>query len=159
MAKYVSPLAAARHLCELSDWVLTNLELQKILYLAHMRYLGETGEPLIAGTFEAWDYGPVLPPVYEAVKVYGGNVIGNVFGGVGKIGDPDIVRALDTTYDQLKSFTAGQLVEETHWRNGAWAAVYKPGRRGIPIPNNLIKWEYDNRVLTRSGKSATPRPI
>ncbi|QZN99150.1 Panacea domain-containing protein [Chenggangzhangella methanolivorans] len=64
----VSALSAARTLGELRDWTLSNLEIQKILYLAHMYHLGRTGQPLINEAFEAWDYGPVVPEVYGRAK-------------------------------------------------------------------------------------------
>ena len=50
--------SAARYICARGDWRVTNLALQKILYLAHMVHLGRTGRALIDGEFEAWDYGP-----------------------------------------------------------------------------------------------------
>jgi Protein of unknown function (DUF4065) len=37
------------------------LELQKLLYFAHAIFLIETGDPLVYGCFEAWQYGPVHP--------------------------------------------------------------------------------------------------
>lgn len=37
MAAVISSLAAARRMCERSDWSLTNLHLQKMLYLAQMK--------------------------------------------------------------------------------------------------------------------------
>lgn len=36
----VSVLAAAKRLAQRSNWSLSNLELQNILYLAHMFYMG-----------------------------------------------------------------------------------------------------------------------
>jgi len=38
----VSASAAAKRMCERSGWTLSNLELQKLLYIAHMFHLGET---------------------------------------------------------------------------------------------------------------------
>ena len=49
----VSAMDAARYLCVSSSWGLTNLALQKILYIAHMFHLGRTDEPLIPEQFEA----------------------------------------------------------------------------------------------------------
>jgi uncharacterized phage-associated protein len=49
----VSVASAAKRLCEKTGWTLSNLELQKILYIAHMFHLGETGQPLVPGHFEA----------------------------------------------------------------------------------------------------------
>jgi len=49
----VPALLAARTICELRDWSVSNLELQKILYFAQMIHLGETdGHPLIGENFE-----------------------------------------------------------------------------------------------------------
>jgi uncharacterized phage-associated protein len=36
--------SAARYICARGDWRVTNLALQKILYLAHMVHLGRTGQ-------------------------------------------------------------------------------------------------------------------
>src|SRR4051794_34975608 len=47
---------------------LTNLALQKLLYFAHGLHLVETTRPLVAGFFEAWQYGPVHPTAYHAFK-------------------------------------------------------------------------------------------
>ena len=43
----VNSLSAARTLCELRDWKLSNLELQKLLYLAEMYNLGMYDQALI----------------------------------------------------------------------------------------------------------------
>jgi uncharacterized phage-associated protein len=75
----ISVLSAGRTLCELRGWSVSNLELQKILYLAHMYYLGRHGGPLIREEFEAWDYGPVVPELYHHVKGFGGGPVRNVF--------------------------------------------------------------------------------
>jgi uncharacterized phage-associated protein len=59
-----------------------NLQLQKILYLAQMIYMGHTaGGRLADGSFEAWDYGPVEPSVYRKVRMFGSDPISNVFFG------------------------------------------------------------------------------
>lgn len=45
-----------------------HIALQKLLYFAHESYLMRTGEPLLSGAFEAWQYGPVHPATYQAFK-------------------------------------------------------------------------------------------
>jgi uncharacterized phage-associated protein len=61
----ISVFDAARTLGYYSDWKLSNLQMQKILYLAHMVYMDKnSGEPLVDEDFQAWDYGPVLPSLY-----------------------------------------------------------------------------------------------
>jgi len=142
----VSALAAARHMCRRSDWTLTNLEIQKMLYLAQMMYLGKNRERLLNSSFEAWDYGPVIPAVYGQVKTFGSGPIRNIFHGVGDVRDEDRATMLDEAYDQLSQKTAGQLVNITHWSGGAWARNYRPGVKGIVIPDAHILDEYRKRV-------------
>ncbi len=141
----VSALAAARRMCERSDWSLTNLELQKLLYIAQMVYLGQNKKRLINDIFQAWDYGPVLHSVYSQVKTFGSGPIRNVFHRVGSIHDAEIGKWLDDAYDQLSSRSAGELVNITHWSKGAWARNYVPGVRGIEIPDSHIVDEYNAR--------------
>jgi uncharacterized phage-associated protein len=139
----VPVLSAAKRLAERSGWTLSNLELQKILYLAHMFYLGRTGgEPLVPGQFEAWDYGPVHPDLYHRVKVFGSDKVENIF-----YGNPDLPEGperaiLDEAYDSLGKLGAGRLVNATHRRTGAWAINYLPGVRNRPISNADILAEY-----------------
>ena len=72
----VNVLNAAAHLIERSNQSLSNLELQKLLYLAHMFYMGRyDGEPLVHGEFEAWDYGPVHPTLYQRARTFGSNPV------------------------------------------------------------------------------------
>jgi uncharacterized phage-associated protein len=139
--KPINVLSAAKRLCERSGWTLTNLQLQKIMYLAQMFHLGSKGSRLINGDFEAWAYGPVLPVVYSQAKIFGGGPVREVFG-AGAVLDPARAKLLDDAYDQLGKLSAGRLVSITHWRDGAWAKYYKPSVRGIKIPDEAIIDEY-----------------
>ena len=47
---------------------ITNLKLQKILYLAQAYYLAKFKKPLFNDKIEAWQYGPVIPNVYQEYK-------------------------------------------------------------------------------------------
>lgn len=135
-------LSAARRLAARSGWRLSNLELQKILYLAHMFYLGRHGEALVPGSFEAWDYGPVHPELYHHVKMFGANPVRDVFRRADEVPDGPMRAILDEACDQLAGAGAGRLVAATHRPQGAWARHYRPGVRGIIIPNADILEEY-----------------
>lgn len=146
----ISVFDAARRLCERSGWRLTNLELQKLIYLAHMFYLGEHGKPLIRGHFEAWDYGPVQPDLYHSIKVYGASPVKSLLhSGTDSTPSEDRkseIQMLDRAYDQLSHRTAGWLVSVTHWPKGAWAKHYDSVFRGEVIPNSDIIEEYQERM-------------
>ena len=47
----IDVLQAAKCLGRMSSWRFSNLELQKIIYICHMLYLGQQGEPLVKGDF------------------------------------------------------------------------------------------------------------
>lgn len=136
---------AAKRMCEHSGWSLSNLELQKLLYIAHMFHMGETGEPLISGHFEAWDYGPVNPALYHRAKIFGSSPVGNVFRGVSDIKEGPERETLDSAVDQLGHAAPGKLVAITHWEDGAWAKHYTPGMKNIVIPNEDILKEFQDR--------------
>jgi uncharacterized phage-associated protein len=125
----LSPLQAAAELCRVSGWSISNLKVQKLLYLAELLYTGEHGgeDQLISGHFEAWDYGPVLPEAYRALKMFGSRPVENIFRTVPEIQDPLRKQMLHRAYDHFGSWTASQLVNVTHWEYGAWAKNYAPG--------------------------------
>jgi len=141
-------------MCQRSGWSLSNLELQKIIYIAHMFHLGKTGEPLVSGQFEAWDYGPVHPTIYHKVKVFGASPVENVFHSVVDLPDesPE-ASTIDAAVDQLGDSKPGRLVAITHWEGGAWTKHYTPGERCIAIPNEDILQEYTDRYNAAKAKN------
>ena len=70
---------AAKQLGKVSKWSLTNLEMQKLIYLAHMLHLGQEKSPLIEERFQAWHYGPVQPDLYQQLKIFGSNPVKKIF--------------------------------------------------------------------------------
>ncbi|MBV9510077.1 MAG: DUF4065 domain-containing protein, partial [Caulobacteraceae bacterium] len=50
--------------------MLTPMQLLKLVYIAHGWMLGLAGRPLIRDEVQAWQYGPVIPPLYNAVRSY-----------------------------------------------------------------------------------------
>ena len=140
----VQALSAAKRLSERSQWTLSNLKLQKILYIAHMFYLGRTnGEPLVRGAFEAWDYGPVHPNVYHKVKIFGSDPVENIFHDVADMAKGPEKEILDEALESLDGFGPGQLVHVTHREGGAWEKNYIPGVRNCIISNKDILAEYN----------------
>lgn len=142
------PLTAAKCVCLLRDWRATNLEINKVLYLAQMVWLGRnpSGLPLINEEFEAWDYGPVLPTVYHRAKAFGDQPVLDVFHAFPNLNKGPAFEIIKEAVDTTKDMRPGDLVAVTHWRQGAWAKCYRPGVRGIKIPNAVILQEYMDRV-------------
>lgn len=59
------------------DWAddlqisVTPMKLQKLLYFSHAECIVILGKSLIKQEFEAWDYGPVIPSIYQEFKSIG----------------------------------------------------------------------------------------
>lgn len=145
----ITPFAAARRICEIGNWRVTNMKLNKILYLAQMIYMGEhNGEPLINGRFEAWDYGPVQPDVYLKAKIFGAGPIKNIFWEATP-SESEEISALNDVANFLLDKNLAELVAMTHWDKGAWAKNYVPGRNGAVIPFADIIAEYNARLKSQ----------
>jgi uncharacterized phage-associated protein len=144
----VHPLTAAKRVCELRDWGASNLEINKILYLAHMLSLGRTegARRLVTEHFEAWDYGPVLPSVYHRAKAFGKRPVQDVFRAFPYLRSGHEAEIIEEVMDSVRDKTPAQLVAITHWNKGAWAQHYRPGAQGIVIPDRDILAEYRKRA-------------
>lgn len=137
---------AACYLCERSGWQLSNLKLQKMLYMADMNFVGQNGTRLLNEDFEAWDYGPVLPSLYQKCKAFGAKPVPHVFWGAQNISGTSEAKMLDSAWDHLKSATPGQLVEATHSKSGAWVRRYVAGAKQIKILTQDMIEEYARRT-------------
>ena len=143
---HVTHLQAAKELCLASDWSLSNLKLQKLLYIAELLFVGEYKgkDQLISGHFEAWDYGPVMPDSYHALKMFGSKPVRNIFRNVPDIDCAERKERLREVYELYGSMSAGQLVNITHWEGGAWAKKYSPGSNAEIARQDILE-EYKRR--------------
>ena len=131
-------LSAAKRVGQRSEWSLDHLDLQKILYLAHMFYLGTTHTPLFISHFNAWKYGPISPTLYYRIKMFGSDSVTNVFSDVPTISDSNVTYILDRAYDILGNLGSGKLVAATQRHDGAWAKNYVPGGKETGYLDNII---------------------
>lgn len=139
----ISSFQAAKKVCELSGWTITNLGLQKILYLIHMIYAGRNKDRLIDEDFEAWDYGPVLPKLYHKVKCFGNKSIQNIFYDEEEPLNSLLLDFIKDSYKYFSENTPSQLVAMTHSQNGGWWIAYNPLMKKNKIPFESILAEYE----------------
>ena len=141
----MSVLIAARTLGEVSDWRLTNLEMQKVLYVAQMLHLGRTGVPICREPFEAWEYGPVVPRLYRNNKSHGRKPV-PAFAGPGFGIESTEYLAIVDALAMVGHMTPSQLIEYTHRQGGAWERYYKAGDKSQEIPNSAILEEFQRHM-------------
>ncbi|MDE0644694.1 MAG: DUF4065 domain-containing protein [Gammaproteobacteria bacterium] len=146
----VPAIQAAKHLAKLSHWKYTHLEIQKLLYLAHMFHLVKENEkPLVHGYFEAWEWGPVHPELYYELRLAGGKPILKSYPAWKneKSIDSENIDVKWLNYIS-KCFPPGdgyRLLDITHNEQSAWKQLYKPMMNNRISEEDIIK-EYNDQV-------------
>jgi uncharacterized phage-associated protein len=136
---------------------LTNLRLNKMLYFIQAESLSGLPEGLVRNHFEAWEYGPVIRPVFDSFKRYENSWISaqatylDYASGEQKIVpfedlDKDHCELIKQIFDKYSSFTTNQLVTLSHVSGGPWDTVYRAylaDKTASPrISNDLIRRHY-----------------
>ena len=143
----MATFAAARTIADMWASPITNLALQKLLYLSHMVHAGRGRGQLASNSFQAWDYGPVEPQLYHKLKAYGANPFPiSVLPSEPYGQDTPEWASINEVVSALQGATPRRLVSITHAKKGAWAKSYQPGVLGVEIPENLIIEEFHARL-------------
>jgi uncharacterized phage-associated protein len=146
---------------------LTNLRLNKLLYFIHAESLADRPEGLVRNHFEAWQFGPVIRPVFNAFKSFGDTWISapasylDYASGTRKVVAHDDIAGSDVdfiihTFEKYGSFSTGALVDLSHAPGGPWDIVYRAWLADQTlsprIPNDLIRTFYVDGGLPYSCK-------
>ena len=102
---------------------LTTLKLQKILYFAQGWSFVWDNKPLFAETFEAWQYGPVNPKIYNYFKKYGRNEIPKKEE-ILYVTDVESEETMEAVWNNYGDYNAFELVEMTHEQT-PWKEAYE----------------------------------
>ena len=136
---------------------LTHMQVQKLVYLAHGWALGALGQPLIDDDVEAWDFGPVVRKLYDALRAYGRGPITRAI----HWGDDTPFRSddgeeafeqlseeeqtvVDLVWEKYGGFPAFKLSALTHEPDTPWSGAYAWGRDGA-IRNDAIREYFQGR--------------
>lgn len=134
---------------------LTQMQLQKLVYISHGWNLAINGEALTHDNVQAWDYGPVYPDLWEALKGYGRSqitreIIASDYG-IGLFFEdpnqvcnatltPDEEQVINEIYDQYSGLHAFQLSALTHQEDTPWHTVFvRQNQRRGNINNESIQ--------------------
>jgi uncharacterized phage-associated protein len=137
-----------------SSFEVTNFRINKLLYFIHGWSLTSRPNGLVRNHFEAWEFGPVVRPVYDSFKKYGRGRITeqashlDYASGQNKTISFDDVAAEDAhtiiyVFESYGRFSTGELCNLSHEPGGPWHIVYtawsKDNRLSPRIPNELIR--------------------
>lgn len=150
MAMIYDGRAIANFVLDMCDEVgrpISNLALQKIVYFCHVWSLIELNRPLIKHSFEAWEFGPVLPYLYREFKNSDRSPIttrATAFdpnSGASRIAeyefDSETRRLLGKVVSFYSQLRASDLVKLSHAEGGPWDEAWN--HAGVVNPGMKIK--------------------
>jgi uncharacterized phage-associated protein len=125
---------------------LDQIQLQKLVYIAHGWCLALHGQPLTGDRPEAWDFGPVYRRLADALALHG---LGPV---TDQICVPEEVRTelevverdlIARIYQDYSRFSGSQLSNLTRRGNAPWAQIYAGGAGKFrDIPHDLVRAQF-----------------
>lgn len=106
---------------------ISNLKLNKLLYLTYAIELRKNNKLFPKSPFEAWENGPVAPAVYAEYKKYGNESICTPHHPYGE----EEIQICRNAWERFGNLTAFDLVGLTHRNDGAWQRVCSENREII----------------------------
>ncbi|WP_163410227.1 Panacea domain-containing protein [Flavobacterium ajazii] len=105
---------------------ISNMKLQKLLYIANGLYLAKSGTSLIEEPIKAWKYGPVIEKVYHEFKRYGNQDITSIpleyqLYNHNVDLDKDAKLSIEFVIEVAKKLNAIQLSNWTHDEKSPWS--------------------------------------
>jgi uncharacterized phage-associated protein len=132
----------------------TPMQLIKLTYIAQGQMLGRHGRPLFSDAVEAWQYGPVVPSVYHAVKEYRSQPVIEVNCGLGTYDfTATEMEVMDLVADKYGDYDGIVLSSSTHQPGTPWEQTWSRIGKNTVISNDIIKHFYRN-ILSQKSHSA-----
>lgn len=129
---------------------LTPMQLIKLVYIAHGWSLGLYGRPLIKDEVQAWQYGPVIPRLYNRVKAFRDQPVEGPLpaddADVLSATEQDLLQQVFAVYGEMSGPALSRL---THAPGTPWAETYKRGTFGLRISNDVIEDHYKRLAADR----------
>ncbi|CAC9950884.1 hypothetical protein [uncultured Gammaproteobacteria bacterium] len=116
-----------------------------MVYIAHGFNLALRGIKLYYEDTRAWDFGPVVPELYEELRKYGSN---NVKDKIATSSDEDLdddsLEIVKAVYDHYKEYSGMQLSDLTHQDNTPWSKSWKSNKYGVIPADDICKFYKNN---------------
>ena len=125
---------------------LTNMQVQKLVFLAQGYSLAILGRCMFENNIHAWQWGPVIPRLYKALQEYGsGDVTSNLQADEPVPEKSEEAEIIAGVWDAYGSYSGSQLSALTHKPGSPWEAQWNRKRFGV-IPVDDIKAYYEDLV-------------
>lgn len=111
--------------CKKRGFSISNLKLQKLLYFVQAQFLVSLGMPAFKEEIQAWDFGPVVPGVYQEFKIWGNSEIPKfVSEGAESRIYASHCQLIDRILECCAPYSASALVNITHHQS-PWVNAYE----------------------------------
>lgn len=129
---------------------LTNMQLQKLVYIAHGYSLAKLGKPLFHNNIHAFEWGPVIPNLYKTLRHYGaGEVKELIPTDAAPIGeDSQEMEIIREVWQDYGDFSGLQLSDLTHRKGTPWSETWRINQFGV-ISDELIAEHYRQDLYER----------
>lgn len=134
---YVSEYIVSR--CMSLDKPVTNLYLQKILYLVEKKYISLYGDSLFNKDIYAWKFGPVFEDVYYHYSDYGSMAIINLDDNDGKEISKEVRLIINNIIDKVIDLQPYELVKLVQFKGSAWDKNYSNYRKCNISTQDILK--------------------
>ena len=140
---------------------LTNMQLQKLVYIAHGWALALLNRGLIYEPVEAWQWGPVIKSLYHTLRQYGSGEVTSTIPMIGarslQLREEDLIESVWNGYKDMSGFKLSTI---THQQNTPWSRTVKQfGLRSV-IPEKYMaehyRHLYDEQI--RKHEPGNPQP-
>ena len=138
---------------------LTQMHLQKLVYIAHGWNWAINGEPLIGDEIQAWSFGPVVRDLYEHTKFFGSapinrpitpddSQVARFFGNSGEAAPYSATltgreqQVIEQVWRRYGGLSAIRLSELTHQPGTPWFLAFQRGRN-TRIDEDVIRALYN----------------
>lgn len=136
------------------DNSISPMQLLKLVYIAHGFMLGWRGMPLLDEPVEAWQYGPVVPSVYHAIKKYRSGPVANVDGADADHAFTNDEKAImNYVADSYGDINGIALSAATHKPGTPWSQTWQYFDRNAQISNDIIESFY-RKIIQEKRHSA-----
>lgn len=130
---------------------MSQMQMQKLVYIAHGWNLAINDAPLVDGRIEAWDGGPVMRSIWNHIRDFGRNADG-LFGKSAK--EPYSAELTDgekglfqQVWNRYGGYTGVELSEMTHQEGTPWSNAYFGRGRNAPLLNSDIKQHFTELAM------------
>ena len=133
-----------------SEKSLTNMQLQKLVYIAHGYSLAKLGKPLFHNNIHAFEWGPVIPNLYKTLRHYGaGEVKDYISTDASPISeDSPEMEIIKEVWQDYGDFSGLQLSDLTHRKGTPWSETWRTNQFGV-IADELIAEHYRQDLYER----------